>query len=123
MEYTKYKKGLITHSIKLNKVCQCLLFTHVLTLPCKFNNENVRMYSSLTQFSRVSPQKNNYTFLIYICIVLYCIVYMQNKLYTAHTIRHGITKPTCSLISLQPCYDKEHMIFYKLVKVCKYNLR
>jgi len=48
---------------------------------------------------------------------------MQNKLYTAHTIRHGITKPTCSLISLQPCYDKEHMIFYKLVKVCKYNLR
>ena len=83
MEYTKYKKGLITHSIKLNKVCQCLLFTHVLTLPCKFNNENVRIYSSLTQFSRVSPQKNNYKFLIYICIVLYCI-YAKQIIHSTH---------------------------------------
>ena len=50
-------------------------------------------------------------------------VYMQNKLYTANTIRSGSTKFTFSLTSLQLCYDKEHNISYKPVKVCMYNLR
>jgi len=48
---------------------------------------------------------------------------MQNKLHTANTIRHGITEPTVSLLSLQLCYDKEHNIRYKPVKVCMYNAR
>jgi len=43
---------------------------------------------------------------------------MQNKLYTANTIRQGVTKPT-----LQLGYGKEHKIVYKPVKVCMYNLR
>ena len=50
-------------------------------------------------------------------------LYMQNKLYAANTIRHGITEPTVSLLSLQLCYDKEHNIRYKPVKVCMYNAR
>jgi len=48
---------------------------------------------------------------------------MQHKLYTANTIRHGITKPIFSLMYSQLWYDKEHNISYTLVKVCMYNLR
>ena len=69
--------------MKLNKVYKYVLFPHVFD-PNKLVQESI--YYSITWFSSVSRQINN-------CIVI-SQLYMQNKLYTAHIITHGITKST-----------------------------
>ena len=71
--------------MKCNKICKYLLFTHVVD-PTEFVKERKCTYLLFYNmiFQRLTSDKQLHSYQLY----------MQNILYTAHIITHGITKST-----------------------------